>query len=140
MIPILGSLSSAKRPPVTLANFATIGAAETSPTDASAEFRINTNGDLERRIDGGTWLTIQTWLDHGAVGDYDVKLTVTGGALTSGSESQLNCGSTRTWTVVETTNGVAESSCDFTFELFYAGDSTVLAQLTGRRLQANVEL
>ena len=139
MLPLL-AFGAARAPPVFLDSFGTIGAAETSPTDASAEFRLNTNGDLEKRTDGGTWLKLSTWLDRGSAADYDVKLTVTGGALTTGSESQLNCGSIRTWTVVETRNGVFQSDCTFTFELFYAGDSAVISQLTGRRLQANVEL
>lgn len=142
MLGVLAS-SSQRRSPVQLISFGTIGAAEISPTDAVAEFRINTNGDLEKRTDGGAFVTLSTWLLEGAAADYDVKFTVTGSVgsgLNSGPTTQVNCGSIRTWVVTETTNGVAESSVTFTFELFLAGDSEVLEVLTNRKLQANVEL
>lgn len=139
MIPVLFSVGAPRTPPVSLDAFNIIGAAETSPTDAIAEFRVTSGGDLERRIDSGSWVFLSTWLDRGSAADYDVKLTVTSGALTTGLETQQNCGSTRTWTVVETTNGTAESSAQFTLELFYAGDSVAISTLTGRQLVATVE-
>ncbi len=142
---MLGALASSSQrlSPVQLISFGTVGAAEISPTDAVAEFRINTNGDLEKRTDGGSFVTMSTWLLEGAAADYDVKFTITaeeGNGLDAGPVTQVNCGSIRTWQVVETTNGEATSNVTFTFELFLAGESQALATLTGRKIQALVTL
>lgn len=140
---MLGALasSSARKQLVQLLSFTQVGAGAVSPSDATAEFRLNTNGDLEKRANGGSFSTINTWLLEGVAADYDVKFTITGetgSGLQAGSELQQSCGTNRSWVVTETTNGEAESSVTFTLELFFAGESQVLEVITGRTIRATV--
>jgi hypothetical protein len=69
------------------------------PNSATAGYRLNANGNVERTIDGSNWTIIDVWLNSGAAGDYQVRLTPTSGTFDTGTTgSWLTLSSTRPWT------------------------------------------
>lgn len=70
-----------------------------------------------------------TWLLLGANSDYEARVTVTSGALDSGSGagSWLGLGTTRSWTC-SVTNGLHQ--CTFTIEVRLASGGTVVGSAT----------
>lgn len=62
-----------------------------------AGYRTNASGIAERR-NGTDYTTLETWLLSGAAGDYDVRATLTAGALSSGTTGTwLDMGTSREW-------------------------------------------
>lgn len=111
-----------------------------SPTDASASLVVNSSGALTT---SPTASGNQTWLDAGSASQVDVRLTqtgLTGGGAMGGAAlaTWLNCGTTRTWTLTNTTNAFNSSTFTGTLEF---RDATTLAVLDTATvtLEANVE-
>lgn len=98
----------------------------TTPTDASATYTL-TNAGLEQ----ATGLANNTWLSAGAASSYDVRATLSSGALTSGTTgSWLNLGTTRSWNVTRTNNAPGTDTATLTIEIRDATSLIVLATVT----------
>jgi len=102
------------------------------PNSATAGYRLNANGNIEQTINGISWSTIGVWLNIGAAGDYQVRLTPTFGTFDTGTtDSWLTLSSTRSWTksvMVGGGSGIAEG----TLEIRRVSDSVVLDTATLR--------
>jgi hypothetical protein len=77
----------------------------------------------------------QTWLVVGAAADYDVRFTYTqnlnGGSVTSaGNGVWLNCGTTRSWSVYDSSVAIPSNSVSGTLELRDVATSTIQASTT----------
>jgi hypothetical protein len=112
---------------------------EISPTDAQCTLTVANTGALTTSLGTGN----QTWLTAGSASQVDVRLTqvsLTGAGSMSGSAlaTWLNCGTTRSWTNTNTTNGVNASKFTGTLEF---RDATTLAVLDTATvtLDANTE-
>jgi len=69
-------------------------------TDAVAEFRLNSNGKVQQRINGGTWVDVAEWFKGTVSGSFSGFAEVeSGDALTGGTLGVWqSLGTTRTWT------------------------------------------
>jgi hypothetical protein len=108
-----------------------------TPTDALAQYRIDTTSDLEQYKEGsGAWTTIGTWNTDGATDTlFDVRWNGTGdtGALAAGSDSLntwLNMSGTRLWGVEDTGSAGGPLSITGTIEIRDAATLVVLASAT----------
>ena len=74
------------------------------PSGAStAGYRLNSSGIAERQVNT-TYTTLETWLLSGAASDYEVRATLSSGTLSSGTTGTWqNLGTSRSWTVVDST-------------------------------------
>jgi hypothetical protein len=113
----------------------------TQPADASASLTVNSSGALTTSPDG---TGNQTWLVAGSASQVDVRLSqtgLTGNGVMGGAAlaTWLNCSTTRTWTITNTTNGFNPSTFTGTLEF---RDATTLAVLDTATvsLTANTEL
>ncbi len=69
-------------------------------TRATAGYRLNYSGIAES-LDDVTYATLETWLLSGAASDYEVRVTLSSGTLSSGTTGTWqNLGTSRSWTVV----------------------------------------
>ena len=67
---------------------------------ATAGYRLNSSGIAESIVDV-TYTTLETWLLSGAASDYEVRVTLSLGTLSSGTTGTWqNLGTSRSWTVV----------------------------------------
>jgi hypothetical protein len=114
---------------------------EISPTDAVCSLSLNSGGTITSVPSNSA---AQTWLTAGAASAVDVRLTqnsLTGAGVMGGAAlaTWLNCGTTRTWTLTNTTNGNNNSTFTGTMEL---RDATTLAVLDSATvtLSANVSV
>lgn len=111
-----------------LSDFALIGA-------AAAYYFVTSGGVIERSFDiGGVGpLFLETWCTPtNQAANYEVRATVTSGALTGGSGTGTwlpISGGTRNWYVENFTSGTIES-CTFTVEIRQTGTSTVIDSAT----------
>jgi len=108
-----------------------------SPTDALAQYRIDTTSNLEQyKEGGGSWTTIGTWNTDGATDTlFDVRWNGTGdtGALAAGSDSLgtwLNLSGTRVWGVEDTGPAGSPLSITGTIEIRDAATLVVLDSAT----------
>lgn len=70
-------------------------------TSATAGYRLNSSGIAER-LAGLTYTTLETWLLSGAASDYEVRVTLSSGTLSSGTtDTWQSLGTSREWTVVD---------------------------------------
>lgn len=129
-----GDLVSA--PPVDVITF------KNSPTDATASFRIAADGkwytgQISPTVDQGSWVT-----PNGSASLYDVRVTRTGGsesAFTSGTDgSWESLGTSRTWSLTNTTNADNVKDIVFTLEIRLNSSGVVQSTTTGNRLTAEV--
>ena len=69
-------------------------------TDAVAEFRLNSNGKVQQRINGGTWTDVAEWFKGTVSGSFSGFAEIeSGDALTGGTLGVWqSLGTTRTWT------------------------------------------
>jgi hypothetical protein len=110
-----------------------------SPTNAWAEYKSDGDGDAyEKEGTGASYVSIGTWLQSGAAGDYDVQFEIVSGSLTAGSSSSdtwLDAASDRAWYVEDTSTGGGPVSCTgiikyrdgTTFELLSQADVQLTA-------------
>lgn len=110
----------------------TVPATTSSPTNATASYSLASDGDIDATagtntiVDRGDWISPQINMSA-----YEARVTVTSGALSSGTEgSWLALSSTRTWTVVHSGVGTGSTSCVFTLEIRRASDGVVLDTAT----------
>lgn len=76
---------------------------------ATAGYRVNTSGIAEKR-DGASYTTLETWLSFGSASSYEVRATVTSGAVTSGTTgSWLALSSSQEWLVQRGTVGISNA-------------------------------
>jgi hypothetical protein len=91
-----------------------------------ASFRIGNDGVVYAPVGGGDLISQYSWLLAGAAGDYEVRVDVTSGSLSTGTAGTwLNCGTTQTWT--RQSGAGTFQSCTFTVQMRRASDGTVLA-------------
>lgn len=96
-----------------------------SPGTATATYSLTSAG-----LETATGSSNNTWLLAGSAADYDVRLTINSGTLTSGtSGSWLNLGTTRTWTL-QRSGAIGISTTNTTVEIRSASTLTVLATAT----------
>lgn len=107
----------------------TVSALSFAPVDASAGYRLNSNGEVES-LTNGSPVTLQQWCTPtSAAGDYEARVTVNSGSLSSGTTGTwLALSTSRTWSVVQ--SGAGSSSCNFTVEIRRTGTTTVLDSAT----------
>ena len=101
------------------------------PTDSHAKYRLNTSGAVEVYYEGSYHSITGQWkLTGAASSDYEARVTLTTGTLTSGTTgSWLGLGTSREWTVERTSVGL--KYCSFITEIrLTASPFTVLATVT----------
>lgn len=111
-----------------------------SPTNASAAYQLTSSGVINRvTVSGGTVAAGQWIMPASAAGSvYEVRATETSGTVSSGTVgSWLPLGTTRTWTLAQTSVGV--STCVLTIEIRMASSGAVLDTATVT-LEATKEL
>ena len=112
----------------------------TDPDDAEVGYQIASTG-LERSYEGfgNPYITIDTWLLQGSAGDYDCRLTVNSGTAPAGSAtgSWLSCGTTRAWTLTDTSpiGGPITNNCTIQIR-----DATTLNVLASATVTMSVEV
>jgi hypothetical protein len=106
-----------------------ISALNFEPDNATARYRLNSNGEVESLINGFT-TTLEQWCTPtSAAGNYEARVTVNSGSLSSGTTGTwLALSTSRTWSVVQ--SSVGSSSCNFTVEIRRTGTTTVLDSAT----------
>lgn len=105
-------------PLISLSAADNVNALNIDPGDAIAAISLQSDGDIELSENGiandvGDWITPKT-----GMANYDVKATLLSGSLTAGTTgSNLNLGTTRSWTRSQTSVGssVAQIRLDITF-------------------------
>ena len=102
----------------------TFGDAVAEPSDAFCRYRLNLDGSVEK-YSGGGYSTLETWLLSGVNSDYESRVTVNSGSLTSGTTGtwQVLSGS-REWVLNRTFPGTVV--VNFTIEIRRVSDSAVL--------------
>lgn len=110
----------------------------TSPSDATAGYRLDSDGKVYR-IEGASTVVYEDWVvPNGNAGNYESRVTVVSGALTTGNANIWEALSIdRTWTVSET--GIGTRTCTFDVEIRDAATLVVkdTAQIT---ITATVEV
>lgn len=100
-----------------------------SPTNSTNGYRLDSNGKVYEN-DNASFGFLEDWVTpNGAASNYECYVTVTSGTLSSGtSGSWLSLGTTRDWTVLQTSVGV--KTCTFTVDIRKIGTTTVLDSAT----------
>lgn len=95
------------------------------PTDAGNGYRLSNAGTELARDTISGYSVINTWLVAGVVADYEARVTVVSGVTPSGSavNDWLNLGTTRSWTLSQTSPGTKESK--FTIEVRFAAGALI---------------
>lgn len=83
-------------------------------TTATAGYSINSSGNV---VDQGATI-LEAWLHGGSAASYDVMVTpLSGVALTGTTGTWLNCASTRTWSISNSTPDDSTLSAQFTVQI-----------------------
>lgn len=98
-----------------------------SPGDAIAAWRIVSTGQEQRGING-SFATMGTWLVSGLNSDFEVMMSMNSGDAFTGNslDTWLVCSTTRTWSLIESTDGFASKSGNGTLSIRLASSGTVL--------------
>lgn len=121
-------------PRITLAPTYTVSDTTVSPTNASAQFQLQSDGDVARitvTTGGGGTVDVGDWITpiSAAGANYEVRATVNSGSLSSGTTgSWLALSSTRTWAREQTT--VGSSACELLIEIRNASTTVVMDSST----------
>ncbi len=101
-----------------------------APTNAIANFILNSNGNRQKEVSGGSVTTVGAWIDPTSeAGNYEARGTVLSGSFTTGTfGTWLALSSSRTWGVTRSTNGTTTAS--MTLEIREASTGTVMATAT----------
>lgn len=107
------------------------GLVASSAGTATAAYRLGSDGFVYQVINGGAPSQLEQWCTPAAAaGNYEARVTVTVGSLTSGTTGTwLALTSTRDWARQETTPGNT-SNCTFTVEIRPAGGGSTLDSAT----------
>lgn len=107
---------------------AAISSSSTSPTNASAAYRISSTGSIDsvRSPEGttslGSWVVPTT-----SASKYEAMATVTSGTLTTGTTgSFISCAASPTWTRAATTTVGSPFEAIITVDIRLIGTTTVL--------------
>lgn len=94
-----------------------------TPDDSTAVYTLTSSG-----LEAATGLSDSTWLLSGVASDYDVRVTVTAGTLTSGTAGAwLNLGTNRSWSKVNPSNISSVQTVSMTVEISLAGAGVPIA-------------
>ena len=105
-------------------------------TRATAGYRLNSSGIAES-LSNLAYTTLETWLLSGAASDYEVRVTLSSGTLSSGTTGTWqNLGTSRSWTVVDTTFDGIISEADIVVEI---RDATTLMILDSATINLQAE-
>lgn len=105
----------------------------TSPTTATATYRLETDGDIGASAGNNTVVDVGDWVSPkgGASDAYEARATIVSGSLTSGTTGTWQgLGTQRTWTLNQPSAGTGPATCVFTLEIRRASDSVVLDTAT----------
>lgn len=135
----LGQLCGASAQAVAISDD-TIQALSIAPTDATATYTLNANGLIQGTRNGST-STEGTWLIGGAASDFYVVATLQSGSLDggSGTGTQLNLGTSRSWTRTRTENTSGTSQAVLLLQIYDVATNTLLDSAT-ITLQATVDI
>lgn len=125
----------ASQPRIAVSNV-TITSNTTDPVSGSAQYTLNTTGDIERFTTLGGTVDIGDWITPKGANKtpYTVRATVTAGALSSGTTgSDLALTSSQTWAVNQV--GLGNNSATFTVDIKRGSTIVDTASIT---LNANV--
>lgn len=97
---------------------------------ASATYTLGSDGVVYRQTGSSPAVALETWDNQSAtVGNYEAKVTVTSGALTSGTTgSWVSLGSSKSWDLSISAGGYDQ--CVFTVEIRLASSGVVLDSAT----------
>lgn len=127
---LAGMLSGARITLVTLAD-ETVSDTTASPTNASARYKLEADGDIVRTLANGGATDLGDWvIPRSAAGAaYECRATILSGSLSSGTAgSWLPLSADEEWGRAQTTNGT--SQCVFTLEIRNTATLLVLATVT----------
>ena len=95
-------------------------------TSLTATYTLNTSG-IVQKTEGGSTTTLETWLQAGAAGDYEVRATKLSGDSPTGSAlaTWLPLSSTQAWTLTDAVNDGIPLTCTLTVEIRDTATSTV---------------
>lgn len=95
---------------------------------ATAGYRLNSAGTAQRLVQA-SYTTLETWLVSGTASQFEVRVTPTGDALSTGTTgSWLALSSDREWTLVQAS--VAAKSTSLLVEIRNASSGAVLDSAT----------
>jgi hypothetical protein len=79
---------------------------------ASAEYRLNSNGNVEYSENGGAYSVLEAWcIPASQAADYECFATLVSGDLASGTiGSWLALSSSRSWSILQSAPGVARAT------------------------------
>jgi hypothetical protein len=106
-----------------------------SPANASAQLRWNTNGDCEGAPTSGIFATKHTWRTDltRPVGDYEIELTNTSGTFSvaaAGSGVYIALSSTRVWSRARTSDLNGTDTVSGTYSIRHIASGLVVASST----------
>lgn len=102
----VASMTTSTYSPVTITD-RTVSHVVADPADATAAYTLTSGGLVQDH----TGATLETWLGSGAASNYEVRATVTAGALSTGlTGSWLALSSNRTWTRSRTIVGTGTAT------------------------------
>jgi hypothetical protein len=111
----------------------------TGPTDASATYEVNSDGNIYHTTTEGGRTLAEDWRDWDT-GTYEVRATVTSGTLTSGTTGTWIAVTTNpTWNLTNTGIGVSTAQFTLEFRALHMGVSMGVVDTATITLQAVVE-
>lgn len=94
-----------------------------TPANATASYSLTSAG-----LETASGNANNTWLLAGAASDYEARVTVNSGSLTTGTTgSWLGLGTTRTWTLVNSSDTPGTTTASVTVEIRTVSGSVVVA-------------
>jgi len=127
---ITAQMTSGGGPRIALAE-TTIDVTNTGAT-ASAAFRLATDGEVKRSINGAAYAKIDTWVTpptSALAALYECRATIVSGSLTSGTTGTwLPLNADQTWTLSRASTGAL--TVEMTLEIRLAATGTVMASAT----------
>lgn len=138
MTACMQALASGGGPRISLSAAGDVNALNIDPADATAAISLESDGDIVATENGiatdlGDWITPKILM-----GNYDVKATLLSGSLTAGTTgSNLNLGTTRSWTRSQTS--VGSSSAQIRLDITYTGTTTPILATATILLSAQVD-
>jgi len=88
-----------------------------SSAPSTAGYRLNSSGIAES-LSNLAYTTLETWLLSGAASDYEVRVTLSSGTLSSGTTGTWqNLGTSRSWTVVDSTFDAVFAEAEIVVEI-----------------------
>jgi hypothetical protein len=127
MTALMQGLVSAGLPKIQLSN-QNVSALSADPTDATAAFSLENDGDVSKTENGvvtdlGDWMVPKV---PGFISFYECMATLNSGSLSGGTTgSWLGLGTTRSWTRSQTSVGA--SSANITVDIRRVGTTQILA-------------